>query len=77
MKCELEGLLWDDTPQRANSLAVETWGAWNDPMWGPGGGIDSADNLRGEKTRPGQCYKGSACIGIGQASVNTSVNQVT
>ncbi|CAE8591510.1 unnamed protein product [Polarella glacialis] len=76
MKCELEGLFWDNSPDKANRHAIETWGAWCDPMM-PGGGVDNADNLRGEKTRPGECYKGFACIGVGQASVSTSVNRVT
>ena len=44
--------------------------------WMPGGGIDSSDNLHGEKTRPGECYQGFACVGLGLASVNVSVNRV-
>jgi hypothetical protein len=63
-------LVWSETPDAANKLAVAFWGQF-DKRW-----MDGLDNIDGSSTEPGQCYQGFACVDCGAGSVFLSVEQV-
>ena len=63
-------LVWSETPEAANKLAVAFWGQF-DKRW-----MDSMDNVDGASTAAGECYQGFACIDCGAGSVSLYVDPV-
>lgn len=63
-------LVWSDTPDAANRLAVAFWGQFDKSS------MDNMNNIDGAATKKGECYQGFACVGYGSASVFLSVNEV-
>lgn len=77
---ETHGLFWCDDVNAVNQVAISLWpglaAGW--PCCGDAmSSMDFQDNVDGSKTPDGAPYEGFACLGMGQASVNIFVNQVT
>ena len=67
---KIHHLVWSDTPDAANRLAVAFWGQYDKSS------MDNMDNVDGNATKSGECYQGFACVAYGSASVSLFVDSV-
>jgi hypothetical protein len=66
------GAYWSDHPDPVNKIAIDLWPAFGSPQF-----RDDEDNIDGSQTKSGQCYQGSACLGVGSRFLSLSVRRIT
>lgn len=68
---KIYGAAWAETPDRLNQVAIELWPSFGLPAY-----REDEDNVDGAATAAGECYAGSATLGLGQKVLSMSVRRI-
>ena len=68
---KIYGAAWAETPDRLNKIAVGLWNSFGSPDY-----REEEDNVDGKTTKAGECYAGSACLGMEQKFLSMSVRRI-